>query len=507
MSAKDEKSDSVSVTQPPYEPERVTRNRLLRKLDWHLLPTVSLLYLLAFLDRVNVGNAKIAGLTTDLRLTGLQFNLCSAMFFIPYSLLDLPCNMAIMYFRPSRWIPSIMFCWGVIMVSMGFVKNFAGLMVTRLFLGAREAGLYPGVSFYLCLWYPRDAQAQRLGIFISASSMSGAFGGLLAYAIERMDGIGGLAGWSWIVCDSLHSTIVIAIFAFVSMPDYPETAGFLTEEERRWLVRTIKQDTAGSSKALKRKFLSEALRDPHAYMFAAMNFFVVVPLVAFALFLPTIIVGLGYSSLHAQLLTIPPNICGLLATIIIGAVSDRVGMRGPFVLSGACATLMGYAILLGTERPVIGYIGTLLAASGIFPALTCVLAWTSGNAGGDIKRGAMIAILTGLGSLGAIASSFIYRAQDSPRYRPGHATNIGCCCMVVILSIVCMLEFARQNRAKRAECAREGVSPDDQSRFEEFAELGDKSPLYRCAEIRCKLLAMLYDFADTLSNMLNHMQQ
>ncbi|PCH43104.1 phthalate transporter [Wolfiporia cocos MD-104 SS10] len=480
MSAKDEKSDSISVTHPSYEPGKVTRDRILRKLDWHLLPFVSLLYLLAYLDRTNVGNAKIAGLTTDLRLTGLQFNLCSAMFFIPYCLLDIPCNMAIKYFRPSRWIPSIMFCWGVVMMSMAFVKNFAGLMATRLLLGATEAGLLPGVAFYLCLWYPRDAQAQRLGIFISASSMSaGAFGGLLAYAIEKMDGIGGLAGWSWIFILEGLVTIVVAISAFVIMQDYPETAGFLTEEEREWLVQTIKQDTVGSSKALKRKFLLEALRDPHAYMFAAMDFFVIVPLFAYALFLPTIIVGLGYSSLHAQLLTIPPNICGSLVTILIGAVSDRVGMRGPFILCGACVTLTGYTILLCTEKPIVGYIGTLLAASGIFQASLCILAWTSGNAGGDIKRGAMIAIMTGLGNSGAIASSFIYRAQDSPRYRPGHATNIGCCCMVVILSIVCMVEFARLNRVKRAQCAGERIFPEDQSRYEEFAELGDKSPLYK----------------------------
>ncbi|PCH39068.1 MFS general substrate transporter [Wolfiporia cocos MD-104 SS10] len=477
----EKKSGSLEIQEVPVKLEgrKVDRDRVLRKLDWHLLPFVSLLYLLAYLDRTNVGNAKIAGLTGDLGLTGVQFNLCSAMFFIPYCTLNIPSNMAIKYFRPSRWIPSIMFCWGVIMLSMAFVKSYAGLMVARVFLGAAESGLFPGVSFYLCLWYPRNAHAQRLGIFISASSMSGAFGGLLAYAIERMNGIGGLAGWSWIFLLEGLLTAVVAIAAYFYMQDYPDSATFLSPEEREWLVETLKQDTAGSSRTLKLKFLLQALRDPHAYLLAAMDFVVVVPLFAFGLFLPTIIVGLGYSSLHAQLLTIPPNILGSIITIFVGALSDRAGVRGPFVFGGACITLAGYTILFATEAPVAGYIGTLVAASGIYQASTCVIAWTSGNAGGDTKRGAMIAVVTGIGNLGAIASSFIYRQKDSPRYHPGHAANMACCCLLASLSVIGMLEFARLNRAKHAQCAREGIVAGDESRSEEFAEMGDRSPLYR----------------------------
>ncbi|PCH39025.1 MFS general substrate transporter [Wolfiporia cocos MD-104 SS10] len=476
MSLSEEKSDSVASTELPYQAHLVDRDHVLRKLDWHLLPFVSLLYLLAFLDRTNIGNAKIAGLTTDLNLTGLQFNLCSAMFFIPYCLLDIPSNVAIKYFKPSRWIPSIMFCWGIIMLSMAFVKNFSGLMAVRILLGAAESGLFPGVSFYLCLWYPRDAQARRLGIFTAASSMAGsAFGGILAYAIERMNGIGGLAGWSWIFLLEGLVTVVVAISAYYYMEDYPESASFLTNEEKEWLVQTIRADIVASSKALKRKFLWQALRDPHSYILASMDLFVVIPLFSLALFLPTIIVGLGYSSLHAQLLTIPPNICGSIVTILIGALSDRMRVRGPFVLAGACVTLTGYVLLYATTEPIVGYVGTLIAASGIYQASTCVLAWTSANAGGDIKRGTMIAIVSGIGNSGAIASSFIYRSADSPRYHPGHITNIACCCILATLSIIGMLEYMRLNRLKRAYCLKEGI---DASRYEEFSEMGDKSPLY-----------------------------
>lgn len=478
MSEVEEKLFVTSSPRSLSQAETVNPHRVLRKLDWHLLPFVSVLYLLAFLDRTNVGNAKIAGLVTDLNLTGLQFNLCSALFFIPYCTLEFPSNVALKYFRPSRWIPGIMFCWSIILISMAFVKDFPGLLVVRIFLGIAESGLYPGLTFYLCLWYPRAAQAQRLAIFMSACNAAGAFGGLLAYGFEKMNGIGGLAGWSWIFLVEGLLTILVSICSAFYMHDYPDTASFLTPTEKEWLVRTLREDTAGSSKEIKRKFLLEALRDPHSYLLAAMDIFVVVPLYAFALFLPTIIVGLGYSSLHAQLLTVPPNICGCVFTILFGYLSDKYRARGPFVLIGSLLSIVGYSILYATEIPVVGYIGTLIAACGLFPSSLCVLAWTSGNAGGDIKRGAMIGIVSGIGNCGAIASSFIYRSQDSPRYHPGHATNISCSCVLALLSTVGMFEYWRLNQKKSAYCEREGIN-ENKGREEEFRELGDKSPLYR----------------------------
>lgn len=126
-----------------------------------------------------------------------------------------------------------------------------------------------------------------------------------------------------------------------------------------------------------------------------------VPLASFAVFLPTIIVGLGYSSVHAQLLTIPPNILGSVVTIIFGVLSDRARVRGPFLLVTALLSLTGYVILFATENSTVGYIGTLIASCGLTPGCLCTLAWTAGNAGGDVKRGAMIAILGTLGDSGA----------------------------------------------------------------------------------------------------------
>ncbi|KAH9934328.1 MFS general substrate transporter [Fomitopsis serialis] len=470
----EDKIAELASPQLSYASSVVDRRRVLRKLDRHLLPFVSVLYLLSFLDRANIGNAKVAGLTTDLRLTGLQYNLCSAIFFLPYTFFEVPSNMVMKLLRPSRWIPCIMVCWGIVMLSMAFVKTFSGLIAG--IIEASAVWAVPRCNFLPMFVVPRAAQAQRVSIFLSAATVSGAFGGILAFGIERMDGIGGLAGWSWIFLLEGMITVGVAGLSFFFMYDDPETAPFLSPEEREWLIDTIKEDMAGLSKSFEWKFLAQALKDRHTYMYMLLYLFTALPAYTFALFLPTIITGLGYSAAHAQLLTIPPYVAGCVVTVAYGMLSDRWVMRGPFILIGSLTGVVGYVILFATDKAVVGYVGTIIAACGLFPAAACVLAWTGGNVGGDVKRGVVIAMTIGLGNLGGFASSFIYRAQDSPRYHPGHATNIGCLSVAAVLSAIGMLELHRLNGQKRLIRDKEGITIE---RMAEFREMGDNSPLYK----------------------------
>ncbi|KAI0632655.1 major facilitator superfamily domain-containing protein [Trametes polyzona] len=427
----------------------VDPRQVLRKLDVRLVSFVSLLFVLNFLDRTNIGNAKVAGLSADLHLTGLQYSLCAAIFFVPYCLFEVPSNLALKAISPSKWIPIIMFCWGSVMVSMAFVKSFATLLTARIFLGVTEAGLLPGVTLYLCIWYPKGQQAKRIAILSGSSSVAGAFGGLLAFAIEKMKGIGRLAGWSWIFLLEGLLTCVVAVIAYFTMHDYPETASFLTEREREWLVTTLKADNANLSNALHLKFLWQAFRDPHSYLLSGLYFFVFVPSFSFTLFLPTIISSLGFSASHAQLLTVPPNICGALFTVLSGILSDRFRA---------------------------GYAATVVAACGIYPCVACILAWTGANMGGEVKRGVVLAMVIGCGNLGGIVASFIYRPQDSPRYHLGHGINIACLCISAAICAAAILEFSRLNRRKTVRCAQEGITEE---KADEFHDMGDASPLYR----------------------------
>ena len=173
--------------------------KLLRKLDLRLIPWLCLLYLISFLDRTNIGNARLDGLQKSLHITSGQYNACLSIFFVSYALFEPLTNVLLKRLRPSIFIPIIMILWGATMVTMGLTHNFQGMMATRFFLGLAEAGLFPGISYYLSCWYKRDEFGIRAAIFFSAAAVSGSFGGLLAAAIGKMTGVGGKKGWAWIL--------------------------------------------------------------------------------------------------------------------------------------------------------------------------------------------------------------------------------------------------------------------------------------------------------------------
>jgi MFS family permease len=161
------------------------------------------------------------------------------VFFFTYSAFELPSNILLKKLRPSIWLPGIMVAWGIVTLCIGFVQNYHGLLAARIFLGLSEAGLFPGVAYYLTMWYAPEDLAFRQGMFFSAASTAGAFSGLLAYAINKMDGAGGYAGWRWIFLVEGAITVLVAFVAFTLMHDEPATAKFLTQEEKAWVANRL----------------------------------------------------------------------------------------------------------------------------------------------------------------------------------------------------------------------------------------------------------------------------
>ncbi|RYP51826.1 hypothetical protein DL768_002902 [Monosporascus sp. mg162] len=216
--------------------ERVgVERKLIRKLDWVLLPGLCVLYLLAFLDRTNIGNAKIAGLGHDTNLLADQFEISLSIFFVPYSLCIEPLtNVLLNKWRPSLFIPTIMILWGASMTGMGFCQNFSGLTAARWFLGLAECGLFPGVNYYLSCWYKR-------------SEFAGSFGGLLAARIERMDGTANMRGWQWIFILEGLLTIVFGVTSFWMVYDFPDVASFLSDDDRARVIGRLKLDKQSSA--------------------------------------------------------------------------------------------------------------------------------------------------------------------------------------------------------------------------------------------------------------------
>ncbi|CAO1604753.1 hypothetical protein XANCAGTX0491_008293 [Xanthoria calcicola] len=456
----------------------VDPKKVLLKMDLHLIPMLALLYLLSFLDRGNIGNARIEGLVESLNMTGPQYNWCLTVFFFTYCLFEVPSNLLLKRLRPSIWLPSIMVAWGTVMTLMGVVQDFKGLLIARLFLGVTEAGLYPGVAYYITMWYCRTEAQFRQAMFFSAASVAGAFSGLLAFAIAKMDGVGGYEGWRWIFILEGILTVVVAVIAFFTIYDFPETAKFLTEPERAWVVHRLRYQGSkdsgqmvAESEHFKWQYVRDAFTDWQIYLGLWMYWGIVCPLYGTSLFLPSIIRELGYTSSTAQLLTVPIYITAAVLAVAVAWFSDRSGQRSPYIFSCMCAIGIGFIICIGASAHG-GAPGAVYAVCGIYPAFPGNVTWISNNLAGSYKRSAGMAIHIGVGNLaGAMASNF-YRTSDSPKYLLGHGLELG-----FVAVGLCAVVGLRWNYS-RINGKREQMPPGEFSDAEN-SDKGDRAPTYR----------------------------
>ncbi|KAL7790781.1 major facilitator superfamily domain-containing protein [Trichoderma ceciliae] len=468
----------------------VDEKKVLRKMDVRLLPMLAALYLLSFLDRGNIGNAKIEGLQEDLNMTPGQYSWCLTIFFFTYAAFEVPSNLLLKKLRPSRWLPLIMICWGLVMTLMGLVQNFRGLLVARLFLGVTEAGLFPGVAYYLTMWYCRHEIQLRQALFFSAASVAGAFSGILAFAIGKMDGVGGLAGWRWIFILEGIATVLVAAMAFFLLHDFPETAKFLTEEERAFVVHRLKyqgqfqisadgaadQVHVAQAEEFEWKYVRQAFTDWQVWVNIFVYWSIVCPLYGISLFLPTIIKSLNYTSSTAQLMTVPIYVVAAILAVISAYFSDKVGKRSPFIIGFLLMMIIGFSMCISSSNPKVIYGGVFVAACAIYPAFPGVITWLCNNLSGSYKRSAGMAIQIGVGNLGGAMASNFYRQADSPRYILGHGLELGFISIGIIASLVLIFSYYTVNK-KREQRLVDGEAAHFTP--EELSALGDRAVTFR----------------------------
>ena len=237
-----------------------------------------------------------------------QYAAALSLFFVSYAGFEPLTNILLKRLKPSIFIPAIMVLWGIVMTTMGLVHNGAGLMAARFFLGVAEAGLFPGVNYYISCWYKRSEFGIRAAVFSSAAALAGSFGGLLAAAIAKMDGIGGKRGWAWIFILEGLATVLIGIASYWLVHDFPDDAKFLSEDDRLRVLRRLKADGQSSAEheEFKMAYFWASVKDWKTWAFAVIYMGCDGALYAFSLFLPSIIQQLGYSSTRANLLSVPP---------------------------------------------------------------------------------------------------------------------------------------------------------------------------------------------------------
>ncbi|KZT21600.1 MFS general substrate transporter [Neolentinus lepideus HHB14362 ss-1] len=446
-----------AVYNPHVDVSGVDERKLMRKLDWRLIPWLSFLYLLSFLDRTSVGNAKLYGLEQDLHITDSQYLMALTVFFFPYAIFEVPSNVFLKRLRPSIWLSALMFCWGIMMTVQGLVHNYGGLLGMRWMLGMFEAGLFPGVNYYLSCWYRRSEFGIRAAIFFSAATISGAFGGLLAAAISNMAGIGGKPAWAWIFILEGLVTVIAGAVSFWIIQDFPEDAKFLTEAERTVVIRRLQGDDqfSAAGEKLKLKYIWKSLADWKTWLMMIVYTGADGPLYAFSLFLPSIITELGYKATPANLLSVPVYVLACICTCAVGFAADRYGRRGYLNIACLLVAAAGYIILIASRNAALSYVAVYMAACGIYPAIPNTVAWVSNNVEGSYKRSVTLAMTISFGNLNGAVSSNVYRARDKPWYTLGHGIvllyiGLGLVSSVVMVTLL-RAENARRDRGERDE--------------------------------------------------------
>ncbi|KAE8417797.1 major facilitator superfamily domain-containing protein [Aspergillus pseudocaelatus] len=454
------KAKTVSPTASTLADEHngINEKALLRKLDMRLLPPLTILYLLSFLDRSNVGNARLEGLTTDINMTGNQYLTGLTLYFIGYVLFEIPCNIVLKRTTPRIWLPTLTLVWGIVATLLGVVQNYAGYLVSRTALGIAESGLFPGVVFYLSMWYKRNEQHYRVALFFSAASLAGAFGGVLAWGIAHMRGVGGYNGWRWIFILEGLATVVMSVIAYFWVYNYPSTAEFLSEKERAFIQFRLRND---NDSMRDEKFtwsgVLDAFKDPKVWLYGLGFHTMSLPMYTLSLFMPTIIKELGYTAAEAQLLSVPPYAVAFVLTITVAVLSERTRRRAPFIMGSTALACIGYIILLTDHRPGVSYVGTIFAAAGIYPAVAIVLSWPANNVSGQTKRAIANAMQISIGNLGAVLGTQLYRTETSPRYYLGHGFSLGYLVANIIVVGILWQVLRRENIRKAEVREREGL--------------------------------------------------
>ncbi|CAG8960421.1 hypothetical protein HYFRA_00008139 [Hymenoscyphus fraxineus] len=452
--------------------------KLARKIDRNIIPLTMLLYMFSFLDRVNIGNAKLYGLQQDLGLVGNQYQIAVSILFVTYCLSEVPANLMFKKATPRVYFLVISLAWGGIATVTGAVQNFAGLVAVRLLMGLFEGGLIPALVTYLTLFYTRKQLALRVGYLLSTSAFAGAVGGMLSYAIGYMEGVAGLRAWRWLMIIEGLPGIFLGVAAYFVFPNSPDVAKFLSAEERAFLVeakmREVGQTTSGQE--FHWKDVKEGVRDWQIWLLGFCQFCNDLMLYGFSTFLPSIIKGTGtWTSLQAQALTVPVYAAGTIVFLVIAYISDRQHRRGPYASIFAMVSVAGFCMLIASTTSALSYAGCFVVVMGMYVTVGLPVAWLGGNKPRYSKRAFAIATQVTMGNIAGIVSPFLFQDRDAPRYTMGYGVIIGASTMAAGLFAGLSFYYKVVNRRRRE--GREDYKVAGMSE-EEIAELGDRSPRY-----------------------------
>ncbi len=390
-------SETVTVR----EAEELMERQVLRKVTLRLIPFACLLYVINILDRMNIGFARLQ-MMNDLQMGEGAFALGAGIFAIGYCALEVPSNLMLARVGARRWIARILVSWGVISSCTMFVDGAWSFILLRFLLGCAEAGFFPGIVFYLTLWFPYRQRARAVALLFVAAPLVWIMGGPVSGALlQFMDQRGGLAGWQWLFLLEGVPAVILGVVTLIYLTDRPEQANWLTPEQRSWLAGRM----AGEERQREQRHgvsFRQAATDRRVWRLIALSATLATGISGFTYYFPKLLQERFplLSLFEIGLVTAVSGVCTLLSIIVVGAHSDRTGERRWHVAGPAFVAAAGWAFSVWRDAPLLSFAGLVLAqaamlsAWGPFWSLPTAFLSSRAAAGG-------IALINAIGNLGA----------------------------------------------------------------------------------------------------------
>ncbi|KAJ9258183.1 hypothetical protein DTO212C5_8757 [Paecilomyces variotii] len=460
--------------------DKSLEKKLLWKLDFRVIPALWFLFLISFIDRSNVGNAKIAGMPKSLHMKGNDYNIAVTVFTVSYIAFGVPANLVFKRFGPKT-LAVFMFAWGLCTLGQGLTTTVSGLIACRFLMGMFEAGFVPGCAYLIGSYYKKDEFLRRYAIFFSANMAAGAFNGLFSSALSHMDGVGGYEGWRWIFIMESIITVVVSSVCFWIIVPFPEKASFLDKDEKRFLLARLEEDGGGSVQNDKITFRRVLLMAADWKIWICVLAYMAAEETASSLvaFQPTILKDLGWTAASAQVHTIPVYAVAFVLTLSSAWLSDYLRQRYSFTLFGSILIIIGWGIELA-QVPAAGarYAGIFFTASGAFIMMSTIVVWLCVNVGKGVKRSVAMGLLTGFGNCGALISSNVFIASQSPRYPVGFGVGLAFG-IVGSIAVTIYYWYLRQENRRRDKLQSVGGKSYTHEELDRMQGLGEGHPEFR----------------------------
>ncbi|ETN42036.1 uncharacterized protein HMPREF1541_03975 [Cyphellophora europaea CBS 101466] len=423
-----------AVTKTDYAGAVVQRDdeelKLVRKLDWCIMPMFCLMYFMNYVDRNAVAQARLNDLEEDLNMKGNEFNTTVSILFVGYMLMQIPSNMLITRVKRPSWYMSIwMLVWAAVSGCTALVQNYGGLVACRFILGITEAPFYPAATYTLSCFYTRREVAARIAILYGAQILATGFSGLIAAGIfAGMDGLHGIAGWRWLFIVEGSITAAIALFGFFTLPDGPLTTRWLKPRERELAHARMERDRLADSDDTETSTwhgLVQACKDPRTWIFCLIKMFQL-SAASFNSFFPTVIKTFGFNTTITLLLTCPPYLLAGAAGFLCGWSSGRHHERTWHITAGMSFAVLGFIVAPATLNIPVRYIACFVFPIGVYSVNSVIVGWAASTLGQTKEKKAVIlAMINVIGNLGSIYGAYLWPKTDSPRYAVGFGTAGG----------------------------------------------------------------------------------